>query len=648
MRTVLGIGVGVVAAAAVIHCAPGAEPPATAEARHTAGEVVNENVPFVWTESDYDSFLAAAQSPLMAGAVPLPAGDAIARRLQAWSDTLDAAARAIVKKESGHALTAPRPTVVVLRSPVRNAWVSPVPACLGGPVDVSQLTVPEGATVTGLPAGGPPNLLRIFDNFAFVASGACVTPSNWTASSALAWQNKQPGACRLEAAAGGGLVVRGPGAGMDASSADCYLLAPNAPPGLATVERAALGSTSTFYFITTTYLAGVPDEKFMATVLAHELGHYYRGHASINKQQAYTYFYEQTNPPLPGKPPKVADSDQLIPELYRLFLAPPPAAIPGARVHPRLRRTMLSLIQTFQALASLPAAAPASAGPRTSTAPAALDPVCTALQASVTPIEGVLWSPSALPPEALPTYLDIESRFLDCASRTLVGLPSSGAHLGSPALEAALRYFFPQHGWAPGAGSESLASIFERLDVVAKEVDVAADAFLAGLNARHLGIYTAEQEADDMSMELMAAIGLDPKEHVDAWFRYMKAIASNPATAPSLGSDGISFEECAALYQNDWTRVDERGQRSHVYVPLGNLIEPHHGYCYRLFNLSRERVAHGHVAGAAKLPTFAEPWSTIHDAAVAASASLGAEPRAARPLAPSSGAPASLPIVESY
>ncbi|NOU29086.1 MAG: hypothetical protein HOO96_14385, partial [Polyangiaceae bacterium] len=50
--------------------------------------------------------------------------------------------------------------------------------------------------------------------------------------------------------------------------------------------------------------------------------------------------------------------------------------------------------------------------------------------------------------------------------------------------------------------------------------------------------------------------------------------------------------------------------QARAFVPLGNLLEPHHGDCYRLFNMSQELRAHKYkTAGAA--PTFAATWSTL-------------------------------------
>jgi len=149
---------------------------------------------------------------------------------------------------------------------------------------------------------------------------------------------------------------------------------------------------------------------------------------------------------------------------------------------------------------------------------------------------------------------------------------------------------------------------------------IEAEAFRAEMNRRHLGHYTYEQEADEISMELLASAGLDPREHVEAWLGFTKALYDDPESRSSFDGDAIAFDECQKLFHDDWKRDGQP-----VFIPLGAITDPHHGFCYRLFNLSREIRAHAYEPRG-RGPAATVPWATVQTRAKEALAALLAAP----------------------
>lgn len=66
-----------------------------------------------------------------------------------------------------------------------------------------------------------------------------------------------------------------------------------------------------------------------------------------------------------------------------------------------------------------------------------------------------------------------------------------------------------------------------------------------------------------------------------------------------------------------FTEKDASGNAHPVLVTIGDLNEPHHGNCYRLFNLWRELNSHRYrYVKDSTPPTFTQPWSELQAHAV--------------------------------
>jgi hypothetical protein len=98
---------------------------------------------------------------------------------------------------------------------------------------------------------------------------------------------------------------------------------------------------------------------------------------------------------------------------------------------------------------------------------------------------------------------------------------------------------------------------------------------------RRLGYYSFEQEADEFALEFLTELGISTADGGEAMMRMLKN--TKKVTPPEL-----DYETCAALRAQKWVTSTNVS----VYVPIGNLADPHHSLCYRAYNLDREREAH--------------------------------------------------------
>ncbi len=102
------------------------------------------------------------------------------------------------------------------------------------------------------------------------------------------------------------------------------------------------------------------------------------------------------------------------------------------------------------------------------------------------------------------------------------------------------------------------------------------------MNERRLGYYTFEQEADDFSLEFLNELGVPARAGGDALLEFLRK------SPPNRGD--LDFAACSALRAQGWLDANKQP----AYVPVGNLNDPHHSLCYRVFNMDREIAAHGY------------------------------------------------------
>jgi Zn-dependent protease with chaperone function len=559
----------------IAHCSAGADDVGSASAAHTAHDPVQSNSPYFWAETDYATFRLVAQAAPFRVGQPLADDDVLVTRMQTWTDRLHDEVAKDVTDKTGQALAAPRPIVKVVPAKAENAWVSGIPACLTGSADLSTIGGARASRSAPL-AFVQYDVVKEAQSWLGAPSPRCATPANWHDPAAL-----EPFFDGL----GAKCTIAGPLDAVHVEGEGCTI----ASSGPTSATHLTMYAPSPFVHITSAMIALAHDERGVVGILAHELGHYYRAHAvSDLVMNRYNYWYEQTWPAPDARPTPTSDSASLEARFDTVMPIPMPR-VDGQKLSYRLTSFLLD------GLGDLLRAAGACTD-----AVSALDGDWRSSFGL-----GTFWVSA----DAQAKYLAFESSLLACAANVPVADAKGPGALGVADLHAAIAVHASQLADVAIAPS-TLADALAALNARATSFDADADAFLALVRDRNLGKYTAEQEADEFSVEYFARIGLDPAARVSTYLDMIEAHLDAPEHFRAANG-GLDFPACKALYLARWMAPDDGGTPKHVVVPLGNLHDPHHGDCFRLFNMAREIEAHHLVAGQAGPPTFVQDWESV-------------------------------------
>lgn len=531
---------------------------------------IQANTPFYWAPSDYAAFSASEASIGMpASPTPVDANDALTQRLQSWIDRIDAVVRAEVRQTTGAELVAPRPIVEILpTSSTFNAWVSPTVACTG-----IELAGAEAGTTA-----------RSFLQSAQITHGSgyqCVHPAYPGVDDFRTFWDRHKPACKV----GADVTVGGTGCNV----------AVNAPAG-----ELALFATSPYIHVTSDLIAAV-SERTLAIVLAHELGHYYRAHVSDAVIQRYNFWYD-SEPDRKKLPVPAANATDLQAKYAELVDGPRTvqAAVPG-HYSPRFRTFLLTAIAPLLVARTEPSFACA-------TARDALGPWTSSLLAGY-----------GIPTDAMDAYLAFEAKLVACAPRVdLTGDPGPTALSYGSVLMAVLNAKLPAVTLPFHA---TLDQVLDALDAKAVKLDLKEVALVKQVQQNRIGLYTIEEEADDIALEISARLGISPDDVVASWLEFMQAIA---LAVPEYYRAQYQDENatCQAMLATGFTTTDASGTTTPTFVPIGDLSEPHHSDCYRLFNFWREQKLRKYTV--ADPIAFPDDWATMQDEAKRLSAAAAA------------------------
>jgi hypothetical protein len=528
------------AAAALVACAADSDL-GVDEGAHTAEQPVAGNDPMNWAEIDLDTFVVEEErlGSSVSVANHLDLSHAVTLRLQAWADRIDRGVRELFHERTGHDLVAPRPQILVIQNKEPNGWVSPVGVCFSKPfrVAASEITPP------------------------------CVKPRNWTAPDEARIANVN------RALAGTQCSLRDDGTAIVVSGAECATL---------TYDQLLPYAAAQYVAITISDVAGHASELGAVATLAHELGHYYRGHAS-SAATFQSFFYEQPEVARPERPRAPDDNARLLQESDTFGLSKFYASIPGQRF-PRglvysigdLGLRLGNLEQTFPDGFACHDAAAIAGEPWAA---------------------GEVWDTQSAVFQA--GYLRLESALLECAPRIRVGLVAAA---NTVAEEDLLTLF----GRYAVHGATTLRDFLDGAVAHANTDEAMEREFTGELTRRRLGLYTTEQEADEFQEEWTTRIGLDPKAILD---ETVVDIRNWVSKAPRDDAE-ITWDQCEELYRRSFVETAPDGARTTHFVQLGDLHDPHHGECYRVFNLLRELQAHRYQA-ANERPPVEGPWDPI-------------------------------------
>lgn len=585
-----------VATLATVGC--GERQESTSTVKHDADQPTRGTEAWMWKAAPENQFRTIMEQLLgIAADNYLPGDHALVQRTQLWVDRLDAQLRAA---HPDALVNVPRPKAQVLKDGSTNAFVAPVPVCYKLPVKFGSGTATPATTVDtvymDLSKGGLgqwPADINCLEGSTAVA----------TLTSVVAKFNSTSVACKYTVTNSGSLV---PGAGC---SLDADLAGKNA------AKSVAFFHTAGFITVHTGLFPAMSEEAFVS-VLAHELGHYYRSHTSSSETE-FDFFYTMSQSAAPSRP--VADpslrelGEGAVMSSTLLNASETYRTIAGATMRPELFFSAGSIVLGACAAGSCPAAcgqardfinsdefetaigtfpfgraaageasAYASFETKTLACLAKLNMVSTAGTLTATTVS---WDKITTMVQAptWPTWLAQIS-------------PSAQRQLAKMAQLAALRL-----GNDAPSGTTAKAA-FAGATAALKQQDTESVALLKQAVDQRLGQYTIEQEADDEAAEWVAETGIDPKFVVEA----MHSLGRGTETA--MGGMILGESDCDALWNNDW--LDANG--AYVFVPIGDYSEIHHSVCYRMFNLEREIAAHEHERADVQAPLLpAAQWRTL-------------------------------------
>ncbi len=128
-----------------------------------------------------------------------------------------------------------------------------------------------------------------------------------------------------------------------------------------------------------------------------------------------------------------------------------------------------------------------------------------------------------------------------------------------------------------------------------------------------LGLYTIEEEADALALEIWAQMGRSKEEAALPWIEILTLRQQHQADFQDSRTN--TMKECLDMRKNYW-RDEVSGLSSPVL--LATLKDPHHGECFRLYNSDRQWDAHQY--GEAKslyspsdLSVSDEDWSKMQN-----------------------------------
>jgi hypothetical protein len=499
--------------------------------------LIQTNSPFYWADSDYAAFVTTATEVHgMSLGTPIADTDPLTARLQGWVDRLDAMVRTELERSMGEPLVAPKPIMKVVPSGhTYNAWVSGAIACMG-------------TQVANAPADSASKTLLTTREVYHGAFAACVQPTYPEVSDFRTFWERHKPACKL-------------GADMTVGGAGCAEQSYSSPGELSFI------STSPYIHMTTDLIASVP-EATVVVILAHELAHYYRSHVSDAKVQRYGFWYETE---LDRK--KLPVPSTLANELaaaYAEITAGPESMQPAIAGHysARLRPWILSSIAPLLLERNEP------------------NFVCAAARSALGPWTDGLLAGYGMPVHEVESYLAFERALVACAPRLQMGSGGSATSLSYGTVLMSV-----PSAKLPGASFPfyaSLADVLSSLNARAVRLDDKAASLQRRVRDNRIGLYTTEQEADNIALALSIKLGMRPDQVLTAWQDFMTAIVD---VVPESHRAQYAQEtaQCKSQLAADFTELDADGKRVPIFVSMGDLGSAHHSDCYRLFNFWREQ-----------------------------------------------------------
>lgn len=494
---------------------------------HDEDRFQNSEEPSQWTILTDEEY---AKGEKRAKESILPNDHVMTIRLQGWLDAM----RSEVVKTNPSLSVAPRPQIKIVESVEPNAYVGNTNVCVDLP-----LSFDEGAE-------GPSDYLGME-----VGMGEC-KPFQGTYDAKVNFVKYRLG--------------WKPGCTTQPLDQGLKLSAACLPEGTDPKKSfKGLKSATTHNFITvfTGQLKG-HDEDEVIEILAHELGHYYMGHGTEQDPSLYGYIYRWDGKP--GKPKALPKDDPFhaLAEEIRKYGEIQFPTIEGQKFHPLWANFISNVIINLDD------------DPQKVCLPGKADCLvaCKDLETYKASIEDGYFStfPFSLRRDqaTLDAYFLYEKKVEACLTK----LPAERQNFilqfsADSALSNLAKITVPDP-----KPEESLYSLLLRTDkdfsIAADKLAATAKGLLASAAEKGLGWYTQEQEADDIAVDLLARLGVNPEAGILANIKAVKL------------EDPVEGEACMKAYEKGFPKP----------ISIGDLSEVHHDHCYRAYNMFLEVNIH--------------------------------------------------------
>ncbi len=488
----------------------------------------------------------------------LPEKDPLTIRAQYWLDALDESLRAQYQEAMK---TVPRPIAVVIRDSSANAFVLEEKACVRLPTEIHS--DPVGNI-------GAPGVMNRVENIERIEMdgenaardyGTCEHDLTKVFSGPAIAEFFGPKLKHCELTwEGWHLVYRNVRGDPKACIED---LGPRALG-----NGVSWNATLNLIFVNTGMFSESRSDAELVVTLAHELGHYYRAQQLHDR---YNFFYELRAGGIPHHPDAVADSEELVKE-YTLYQESLPSGLSEwGTLKPSLQRWLVQNAAQFFLGAQACKDAKSVYG--------TLDFKNEVIHPLDRDNEDKPISKSG---ETL--YRQFEAAALNCMKTfTLQDHAASTTSLlanlsGTLPDGVMTKIEVPKEG--------TVVDLLNAVQIAIEKYQTGEAAFLKKITDRRLGLYTTEQEADDMEVELSSRVGFTGEEILSAELAFQTVSERKDRESYRPGNVFAKplMDECARMLRNNW--------EGSPFVGIGALDDEHHSGCFRVYNVDQEIRAH--------------------------------------------------------
>lgn len=374
-------------------------------------------------------------------------------------------------------------------------------------------------------------------------------------------------------------------------------------------------STGNFVSVSADFLTHFPNEHEFVSILAHELAHYYKSHSTILDTE-YNYYYFQNEKSNLVKPPRSDEAEKLAKTVTATkwtSLRDMEGQVYASELLTVLLGFSIEIPSINEKTGMFPEIVQKVCKVGTKCEKSCKDYVNYGIAQSQARLElmGQLddFNVAGFSEQNKKNVKDAEQLIAKCVADIPIVKDSASEGLQEDAVLLAFSLRKVPQNFEPRPTHTNLSEFLQYMTVNLRRSRQTALNIYKEAASKGLGWYTVEQEADELSIEILSLLGVPLHSAVESNFRFLeleeKSGAKFMKDSHLVGK--IPHKRCQELYKNGWK--DEAGNP--IFVAVGGFVDTHHSGCFRAFNMDREIRAHKYMlAPSVKLP-FAEPWSKI-------------------------------------